>query len=88
MILLCGPTLIQDETLQSLLKGKEEVTINIYNIHGQLVRRLVNDKKQAGFHEIVWDSQDDAGRNMPSGVYLYRIQAGGFMEVKKLMSLR
>jgi flagellar hook assembly protein FlgD len=88
MILLCGPTLIQDETLQSLLKGKEEVTTNIYNIHGQSVRRLVNDKRQAGFHEIAWDSQDDAGRNMPSGVYLYRIHAGGFMEVKKLMLLR
>jgi polyhydroxybutyrate depolymerase len=77
-----------ETTIRFQLPQSTDVAINIYNIYGQLVRRLVNDKMQAGFHEIAWDSQDDAGRNMPSGVYLYRIHAGGFMEVKKLMLLR
>ena len=65
-----------------------EVTLSIYNLKGQLVRKLVNEEKQAGFHTVTWDAKNNAGNNVPSGVYLYRIQAGAFTDVKKLTLLR
>ena len=77
-----------ETTIRFELTQAENVTLNIYNLHGQLVRRLVNENREAGFHEIVWDARDNEGKSSPSGVYLYRIQAGAFMEVKKLMLLR
>ena len=77
-----------ETTIRFELPQAEDVAINIYNLHGQLVRKLVGENREAGIHEIVWDARDEAGRSMPSGVYLYRFQAGAFMEVKKLMLLR
>lgn len=77
-----------ETTIRFELPQAEDVTINIYNLQGQLVRELVSENREAGLHNIVWDAREDAGRIMPSGVYLYRIQAGGFSQVKKLMLLR
>ncbi len=77
-----------ETSIRFQLPEAAEVTLNIYNLKGQLVRKLVNDRKQAGFHEITWNAKDNAGNNMPSGVYLYRIQAGAFTDVKKLTVLR
>jgi photosystem II stability/assembly factor-like uncharacterized protein len=77
-----------ETTIRFELPHVDDVTINIYNLHGQLVRRFVGEEKQAGYHEIVWDALDDTGRSVPSGVYLYRLQVDNFMEVKKLTLLR
>jgi len=75
-------------TIRYFLPQSEEVTINIYNLNGQLIRNLISESKNAGFHEIVWDARDNEGLILPSGVYLYGIQAGAFSEVKKLTLLR
>ncbi len=77
-----------ETTIRYELPEPTEVVMIVYNLRGQLVRKLVNQKMEPGFHEIVWDARDDAGRSVPSGVYLYRIQAGVFTEVRKLMLLR
>ena len=77
-----------ETTIQYQLPEPANVLVKIYNLQGQLVRRLINEDKEAGYHEIVWDARDNEGNSLSSGVYLYRIQAGAFMEVKKLMLLR
>ncbi len=77
-----------ETTIRFELPQAENVTINIYNLQGQLVRRLVSENREAGFHEIVWDARNNEGKSLSSGVYLYRIQAGAFMEMRKLMLLR
>ncbi len=77
-----------ETTIRFKLPQAENVTINIFNLHGQLVRKLVGENREAGFHEIVWDARDNEGNSLSSGVYLYRIQAGEFSDVKKLMLLR
>ena len=77
-----------ETTIRFELPQASDVNLMIYNVQGRLVRKLVSESREAGFHEIVWDARDDAGRSVPSGVYLYRIQAGAFMEVRKLMLLR
>jgi hypothetical protein len=64
------------------------VRLTIYNLVGQAIRRLVTDTMPAGVYQITWNGRDDSGRQVASGVYLYRIQAGDFNGVKKLMLLR
>ncbi|MCH7677002.1 T9SS type A sorting domain-containing protein, partial [candidate division KSB1 bacterium] len=67
---------------------ESEVGLTIYNLKGQEIRTLVDEKKQAGFYNIAWNGKDNAGRQVASGVYIYRIQIGDFTGVKKLTLLR
>ncbi len=66
----------------------ERVRIDIYNIHGQRVRHLVDADYQAGYHVAQWDSRDDAGKNVASGLYLYRFTAGAFTQTQKMLLLK
>ena len=59
------------------------VNISIYNMLGQLVKTLVNGNKEAGFYTVNWDA---AG--VSSGLYLYKIQAGDFSEIKKCIFMK
>jgi predicted GH43/DUF377 family glycosyl hydrolase len=60
-----------------------DVDLSIYNVLGQKVGTLVNERKQAGDHQVEWDASGFA-----SGVYYYRIEAGEFVDVKKMVLLR
>lgn len=64
------------------------VTLQVFNVRGQLVRVLVDDNLQAGVYEAAWDGRDAAGRPMPSGVYVYRLTAGERRLVRKMVYLR
>ena len=70
------------------LPQDSEVKLSIYNVLGQKIRTLVNANKEAGYYDATWDGRDNAGQQVASGVYLYRLRAGEFTEVKKLMLLR
>jgi hypothetical protein len=59
------------------------VTIRIFDVLGSEVANLVNEEKSAGNYEITFDS-----KGLSSGVYLYKIQAGKFVETKKMILLR
>ncbi len=77
-----------ETTIRYQLPEASDVALTIYNLQGQLVRILVNESKKAGYHQVVWDAKNNTGNGVPSGVYLYRIQAGDFTNVKKLTLLR
>jgi hypothetical protein len=62
---------------------EEQVSLSIYNSLGQQVNTLVNGVKRAGKHSIDWDAKD-----VPSGVYWYRLTAGDYRESKKLMLIK
>ena len=64
------------------------VSIEIYDILGQRVKTLVSDEMNAGTYSVVWNGQDDAGREVASGVYLYRIIAGEFVAKRRLLLVR
>ncbi len=59
------------------------VRLQIFNILGQLVQTLVDEEKQPGAFNVSWN----AG-NVPSGVYFYRINAGSFVDTKKMVVIR
>jgi hypothetical protein len=59
------------------------VTLKVFNLTGQEVATLVNETKPAGEYQIEWNAN-----SMPSGVYLYRLEAGEFVNTKKLLLLK
>ena len=60
-----------------------EVSLIIYNLLGQEVTQLIGEKQQAGIHSITWDAS-----NFASGIYFYRLQAGNFVQTRKMVLLR
>jgi hypothetical protein len=70
-------------TIQFALPKASLVMLKIYNVLGQEVATLVNEELKIGAYRVNWD-----GANVPSGVYFYRLQAGDFVETKKLLLLR
>jgi hypothetical protein len=64
------------------------VRLQIYNILGRRVKTLVNDYQSAGYYSICWDGNSRNGRAAASGVYFYRINAGDFIESKKMLLLK
>ncbi len=59
------------------------VTLKVYDLMGQEIATLVNGREPAGTHQVTWNAA-----TAPSGVYFYRITAGGFTETKKLVLVR
>ena len=71
------------------LPKQSEVTLAVFNLLGQLVRTLLdNENREAGFHSIQWDGKDHLGRQVSSGLYIYRIQADAFVKSFKMMLLK
>ncbi len=64
------------------------VRLAVYNLIGQEVRVLVNERRNAGSFTATWDGADALGRRVASGVYLYRIQAGSFSATKRMLLLK
>lgn len=65
-----------------------KISLIIYNILGQQVKSLINTSQPAGYYTIRWNGRDDAGINVASGVYFYRIRAGNFVQTKKMMFIK
>ena len=70
-------------TIKFALPVEENVVINVSDITGKQVAELLNQKMQAGYHEIKFD-----GSNLSSGVYFYKITTSGFTDVKKMILVK
>jgi hypothetical protein len=70
------------------LPEAQNVTLEIYNSLGEKIRTLINESQNAGYHTIQWNGLNNTGRSVASGMYLYRITAGKFTSVKKMLLLR
>ena len=64
------------------------VRLAIYNMAGQLIRVLVDAAQRPGRYSIEWDGRDAQSREVGSGVYLYRLQAGDQVQVRRMLLLR
>jgi hypothetical protein len=64
------------------------VTLDIINVKGQVVRHLVDRVMSAGIHSVQWDSTNERGERVSSGVYFYRLVAGDYSETKSMTLLK
>ena len=64
------------------------MTIEIFDLNGKLVNQIVNDFYESGLYNINWDGVENTGYECASGVYIYKINAGSFIDYKKMIKLR
>jgi hypothetical protein len=64
------------------------VELTVFDALGQTVRRLLDDSRAAGRHQVQWDGLDDRGRAVGSGVYLYRMRAGSFERTRRMILVK
>jgi len=69
------------------LPEKQNVSLRVYNMLGEMVQELVNEVKPAGTYTVTFDGSS-AASGLPSGIYVYRIQTEGFSENKKMTFLK
>jgi len=81
-------------TISYQLQQTANVDLEIYNIHGQIVRNLINAKKESGEHKELWDGKSDNRQNVGNGIYFYKITVipqgseRGYSVMKKMVMIR
>lgn len=75
-------------TISFEVSGSTHATLEILNLLGQHVATLYNGPKVPGAESVIWDGKDTGGRDVPSGVYFYRLTSGDRQQVRKMILLR
>ncbi|HNQ43799.1 MAG TPA: T9SS type A sorting domain-containing protein, partial [Candidatus Cloacimonadota bacterium] len=65
-----------------------KVRLSIYNLRGQLVRRLLDKELGSGNHSLIWDGHDESRRAVASGIYLYRLETAKYQETKRMIMMK
>lgn len=74
--------------IQYQLPRDAQVSLSVYDILGRLVRTVVDEYQPAGYYTIEWNGLSDRGEPVASGIYLYRMRAGGYTKVNKMLLMR
>ncbi|UCH82983.1 MAG: T9SS type A sorting domain-containing protein [Candidatus Latescibacterota bacterium] len=77
-----------ETTIPYYLARESRVELSIYDTAGRRIRRLVDTDRGVGPHRAVWDSRNDHGHRVASGVYFYRLEIDGFVRSHKMVLLR
>ncbi len=75
-------------TIEFAIPVDGKIVMDVIDISGQRVRRLDEGYKQAGSYSVVWDGLNERGMKVASGVYFYRIRAGDFVKMRKMVLLK
>jgi flagellar hook assembly protein FlgD len=76
-------------TIHYALPEASDVTLVVYDAAGRRVKTLLDvSSMPAGNHEVPWNGVDDRGNRVASGVYFYRLQAGAFVQTRRMVLIR
>lgn len=75
-------------TITYEVPGLQHVSLRVYNVAGRLVRNLVDEVKSEGRYAVDWNGKDAHGHALSSGVYFYRLEAGSFVQTKRMVLLK
>ena len=74
--------------IQYALPSESRVVISIYDLTGRKVRTLVNEVQSAGHRSVMWNATNEIGRQVSGGMYIYSIQAGDFIQNRKMVLMK
>ena len=75
-------------TVRYSLPNTEHIELSVYNCRGQYITTLKDDEQSSGFHAVMWDGTDEHGKNVPNGVYLYKLTTSEKDIVKKMLLMK
>jgi len=81
-------TMASSTTIRYELPEETMVNVTIYDMMGRQVSKLVSSRQTAGYRSIQWNATDMHGKPVSAGVYLYQIQAGEFVQTRKMVLLK
>ena len=70
-------------TIKFCAAYKTKVKLEVFNSEDKIIKILVDEEKEAGTYELNWNAS-----NIPSGVYFYKLQAGSFLQTRKMILLK
>jgi hypothetical protein len=74
--------------IQFSIPEPTDVSLEIYDITGRLVTTLINESLATGTYNVTWDARNRSGQIVSSGIYLYRIQAGSFVQTNRMVFIK
>jgi hypothetical protein len=74
--------------IQFSLPEQSDVRLDVYDIAGRRVATLLNEYLSTGTYTVTWDARNETGHAVSSGVYIYRIQAGSFVQTKRMVFIK
>jgi len=77
-----------ETTIRFQVPEATRVSLKVFDLLGREVATLINDEKEAGFHSVVWNGRNSRGHQVASGVYFFRIEAGSFVETRRMLLVR
>ncbi len=75
-------------TIGYSLPSATHVKLEVFNVLGQRITSLVNESQEAGKYEVIWDSKDEEGRKVASGIYFYRLTTDNVTANKRMVLLK
>ena len=78
----------QQTVISYQLPVPSQVSLQVYNIAGQLVKTLATGDRPLGAHEVAWNGKNEAGEPVGSGIYFYRLETQGHAQIKRLVLIR
>ena len=75
----------QQVNIEYYLEKEAEVSLQVYDVHGRMVRQITNGQLQQGSQRVNWDGASDAGTDLANGLYLVYLKVGNTITTKKLM---
>jgi flagellar hook assembly protein FlgD len=75
-------------TIRFQLPKSNQTVVVVFNINGQVVKTLKDERLDAGYYELHWNGDNNSGIRVGSGVYYVRMQAGDFKATKKMLLIR
>jgi hypothetical protein len=85
----CSPNPFHEHTrFEYTIARAGPVEVRVFDVRGRVIRTLTDQVHSAGKHQLAWDGRTDRGTLVSSGLYFYRLDAGSFSSVKRMLVLR
>ena len=75
-------------TIEFSIQNESNINLTIFNIKGQKIKSLVNESISAGEHSVLWNGRDTNDKQVSSGIYFYKMKAGDYQKVRKMLLLK